>query len=115
MRTIPEFITLRFRDEEAWRTAVKTFMMAHPYVHVNSTGDFDLVIPQGLESWVSDHLPKNYEIMRESDEGHADVVQAMWRDRGRGASGEFDDPEWLDHKADELEKDNERLRNDIFR
>jgi hypothetical protein len=50
MRTIPEFITLRFRDEEAWRTAVTTFITAHPHVHVNSTGDFDLVIPQGLES-----------------------------------------------------------------
>src|SRR5215469_964846 len=83
MRTIPEFITLRFRYEEAWRTAVTTIIRAYPNVHVNSTGDFDLVIPQGLEAWVRDHLPPNYDIFREDDEKvHPRVVQAMWRDRG---------------------------------
>jgi hypothetical protein len=115
MRTIAEFITLRFRDERAWRTAVTTFITEHPYVHVNSTGDLDLVIPQALESWVRDRLPYEYDIIRESDEKiHSPAAAAMWRDRGRGASREFDDQKWLDEQADELEKDNERLRNKIF-
>jgi hypothetical protein len=115
MRTIPEFITLRFRDENGWRTAVTTFITAHPQVHVTSTGGLDLVIPQALESWVRDHLPHDYEIIRENDGGEqGQVVPSMWRDRGKGASPEFDDPNWLDEQADELEKDNERLRNQIF-
>jgi hypothetical protein len=116
MRTIPEFITLRFRDEKAWRTAVTTFIKAHPNVHVNSTGGFDLVIPAPLEAWVRDHLAHDsYEIMRENDAGAPGGAASMWRYQGRGTSPEFDDPKWLADRTVELEKENDFLRNQISR
>jgi hypothetical protein len=116
MRTIPEFVTLKFRDEETWRTAVSTFIRENPHAHVNSTGDFDLVIPQPLEHWAEEHLPRRYDILREGDEAKQEASEpTMGRDRGRGASPDFDKQEWLDKEADALEKDNERLRNKIFR
>ena len=119
MRTIPEFITLRFRNEKAWREAVIKFINAHPHAHVNSTGDFELVIPQPFEAWAKDHLENgSFEVIRENDTKAPALIEhapSMWRDRGRGSAGEFDDPRWLEARADELEKDNERLRNQIFR
>jgi hypothetical protein len=36
-------------------------------------------------------------------------------DRGGGVAPELADRKWLDEQADELEKDNERRRNQIFR